>query len=77
MVRGLKYIVLAVALGVGSAGCTSKEPVVDTALTPPTDPGTGMPTYSGGGPNSRRVERGWRLVFEADPTVDTGVKLSR
>ena len=71
--RPLKAMFIFAVLGLSQGACTSKEPIVDTGLTPPTDPGTGVPTttpYSGA--NKRSVDRGWRLVFEEpSDAVDT------
>ena len=63
--RALKMTLFVVAIGCGTSACTNKEPIVDTGLTPPTDPATGAPTttpYTGAA--ARRVDRGWRLVYD-------------
>ena len=65
----MSFFVLAMGLGTGA--CTSKEPVVDTGLTPPTDPNSGTPTTSTyNGAAVRNADRGWRLVQDtADWTI--------
>ena len=72
IVRLIQASLLLTLFGLGTAACTNKAPVVDTANTPWTDPNDGNTTpYNGA--TARRVDRGFRLLLDTaavDLTAD-------